>query len=63
MRVLFVSTYEKMRIEIERLRNEFKKDEIDIIDLQQMSKQEVVEYIENGNCEIVITRGGTYRFV
>lgn len=63
MRVLFVSTYEKMRAEIERLRNEFKKDEIDIIDLQQMSKQEVVEYIENGDCEIVITRGGTYRFV
>lgn len=63
MRVLFVSTYEKMRAEIERLRNEFKKDEIDIIDLQQMSKQEVVEYIEKGNCEIVITRGGTYRFV
>ena len=26
MRVLFVSTYEKMRIEIERLRNEFKKE-------------------------------------
>lgn len=63
MRVLFVSTYEKMKREIERLRQEFEADEIDMIDLQSMSRAEAAEYIEKGDCELVITRGGAYRFM
>lgn len=63
MRVLFVSTYEKMKREVERLRQEFGADEIDMIDLQSMSRKEAVEYIEKGECELVITRGGAYRFM
>lgn len=63
MKVLFVSTYEKMGLEIERLRQEFPADEIDVIHLQRMSRPQAVEYIERSSCELVITRGGAYRFI
>lgn len=63
MKVLFVSTYEKMKQEIERLRQEFKEDEIAVIDLQNMSRAEAVDYIQMTDCEIVISRGGAYRYI
>lgn len=63
MKVLFVSTYEKMSIEIQRLRREFETDFIDVIDLQNMTREEAVSYIEASTCDIVISRGGAYRFI
>lgn len=63
MRVLFVSTYEKMRREIERLKEEFEADDIDVIDLQNMSREEAVAYIRASACDIVVSRGGAYRFI
>lgn len=63
MRVLFVSTYEKMGREINRLKEEFEGDDIDVIDLQNMSREEAVDCIRASGCDIVISRGGAYRFI
>lgn len=63
MKILFVSTYAKMGREISRLKEEFANDEIEVIDLQHMSREEAVDYIGASDCDIVISRGGTYRYI
>lgn len=63
MRVLFVSTYEKMGREIGRLKEEFEADDIGVIDLQNMSREAAVAYIRASDFDIVVSRGGAYRFI
>lgn len=58
-----MSTYEKMRQEIDRLKEEFADDGIEVIDLQNMSREEAVDYIRASNCDIVVSRGGAYRYI
>lgn len=63
MQIWFVSTYEKMNQEIRRLQQEYEKDDIRMLDLRLMSREEAVERIRESGCDIVISRGGTWRFL